>query len=73
MIMLFNQKTKAGVFYNVKNDGHLLRHKVRQIISVIITNTFDDIKINSSFWHFNLGFVLKTKITQVIFMITEIF
>ena len=35
-----------------KMDRHLLRQKVPQKISVVKTNTFDDIK-NSSFWHFN--------------------
>ena len=31
-------------FTTSKTDRHLLRQKVRQIISVIKTNTFDDIK-----------------------------
>ena len=51
-----------------------------QKISVIKTNSFDDIKKNSSFWHFNSRFVFKTaktrenssKNTSVV-MITEIF
>ena len=37
----------------------LLRQKVHQQISVIKTNTCDDIK-NSSFCHFHSRFVLKT-------------
>ena len=45
--ILFKKHTMnslAGVFYNVKTDRHLSRQKVRQKISVIKTNTFDDIK-----------------------------
>ena len=38
-----------------------VRQKIRQKFSVIITNTSDDIKRNSSFWHFNTRFVLKRK------------
>ena len=44
-----------------------------QKISVIKTNSFDNIKKNSSFWHFNSLFVLKTVKTQVFVMITENF
>jgi hypothetical protein len=65
-------KLKLEFFTTSKTDRHLLRQKVRQKISVIKTNTFDDIKKNSSFWHFNSRFVLKTAKTQVFVMITEI-
>ena len=44
---------------------------MRQKISVIKTNSFGDIKKNSSFWHFNSHFVLKTK--KFFVMITENF
>ena len=51
------------------NDRQLSRQKICQKISAIKTNsfdlelfTFDDIKKNSSFLHFNLYFVLKTKV-----------
>ena len=37
---------------------------MRQKISVIKTNSFGDIKKNSSFWHFNSHFVLKTAKTR---------
>ena len=60
-------------FTTSKMDRHLLWQKVHQKISVIKTNTFDDIEKNSSFWHFNSRFVLKTTKTQVFVMITEIF
>ena len=50
-------------------DRQLLCQKVHQKISVIKTNTCDD---NSSFWHFNSRFVLKTTKTQVFVLITEI-
>ena len=56
-----------------KTDRHLSHQKVCQKISVVKTNTFEDIKKNSSFWHFNSLFVLKTTKTQVFVMITEIF
>ena len=36
--------TIAGVCYMSKTNCHLLRQKVRQKISVIKTNTFDDVK-----------------------------
>ena len=52
--MILNMKTEvtilkwlwieAGVFYNVKNGSSLLRPQVHQKISVIKTNTFDDIR-----------------------------
>ena len=51
-------------------DCHLLRQKVRQKISVIKTNTFDDIKKI----HFGIlihSFVLKTTKTQGFDMITN--
>ena len=51
-------------------DRQLLCQKVRQKISVIKTNACDD---NSSFWHFNSRFVLKTTKTKVFVLITEIF
>jgi hypothetical protein len=37
-------KLKLEFFTTSKTDRHLLRQKVRQKISVIKTNTFDDIK-----------------------------
>ena len=55
-----------------KTDHHLLHQKVCQKISVIKTNTFDDIEKNSSFWHFNSRFVLKTTKTLVFVFIAEI-
>ena len=55
-------------------DSQLLRQKACQKISVIKTNTCDDIK---NFWHFNSHFVLKTKKhtnnTEVFVLITENF
>ena len=66
-------KTLAGVFYNVNCHCHLLRQKVHRKISVIKTNSFDDIKKRSSFWHFNSLFALKTVKTQVFVVITENF
>ena len=57
-------------FTTSKKDRHLLLQKVCQKISVIKTNTFDDIEKNSSFWHFNSRFVLKTTKMQVFVMIT---
>ena len=62
-------KDELESFTMSKTDPHLLRQKVRQKISVNKTNTFDD----SSFWHFDSGFVLKTRKTQVFVMTTEIF
>ena len=50
-------------------DHQLLRQKFCQKfcqkISVIKTNTHDDITKNSSFWNLNSHFVSKTTITQV--------
>ena len=54
-------------------DLQLSRQKIRQKFSVIKTNSSDDIKKNSSFWHFNSHFVLETEKTQVFVMITENF
>ena len=54
-------------------DHQLSRKKIRQKFSVIKTNTSDDIKINSSFLHFNSRFVLKTKKPQMFVMITKHF
>ena len=58
------------------NGCQKISKKICQKISVIKTNSFDwellifdDLK-NSSFWHFNSRFVLKTK---VFVMIAEIF
>ena len=45
-------------------DLQLSRQKIRQKFSVIKTNPSDDIKKNSSFWHFNSHFVLKKKIVR---------
>ena len=42
-------------------DLQLSRQKIRQKFSVIKTNPSDDIKKNSSFWHFNSHFDLKKK------------
>ena len=53
-------------------DRQLLRQQVHQKISVIKTNTCDDIT-KIVFWHFNSRFVLKTTKTPVFDMITEIF
>ena len=65
------------------NDRQLSNPKICLKISVIKTNsfdwellTFDDNKKNSSFWHFNSHFVLKTSVCKggfVFVMITEIF
>ena len=47
------------------NDCQLSREKIRQKISVIKTNSFDWELFtldDSSFWHFNSCFVLKTKV-----------
>ena len=46
--------------------------KFHQKISVIKTNTFDDIKKNSSFWHSNSRFVLKTTKIPAFVFITDI-
>ena len=53
-------------------DCQLLNQKVRQKISLIKTSTCDNIK-NSTIWHFNTRFVLKTTKKQVFVLIIEIF
>ena len=68
-----SDSAQAGVFYNVKNGSSSITSK---ILSENLSNQnkhFDDIKKNSSFWHFYSRFVLKTAKTQVFVMITEIF
>ena len=57
---------KGGVLYGVKYCCQKVRQNIHQKISVIKTNSFDNIKKNSSFWHFNSLFVLKTVKTQVL-------
>ena len=64
---------KGGVLYGVKYCCQKVRQNIHQKISVIKTKSFDNIKKNSSFWHFNSLFVLKTVKTQVLLMIAENF
>ena len=67
----------AESFYNVKYGLSIITSKVCQIISGMKTKTLEfSVKWyfkNSSFWHFNSCFVLKTTKTQVFVLITEIF
>ena len=63
----------AGVLYGVKHCRQKVSQKMCQKISVIKTNSFDDIKKGSSFWHFNSLFVLKPAKTQIFVLITKSF
>ena len=56
---------KLECFTTSKTDPHLLLQKVLKKISVIKANTYNDIEKNSSFWHFDSRFVLKTTETSV--------
>ena len=59
-------------FYYVNYGSSIITSKVRQIISVKKTEKRNDITKNSSYWHFNSRFVLKTSKTPVFVFITEI-